>query len=124
MPRRVEASWPQRVSAQTKKKFWPSFLPQIDVVVVSQSVAPKGRGLQGWEGPKLRVFFPFPATVSLFVSLWGSSRGILVVFEAPGSQICTFGVLGLSCEALAAPEPGSLVADFALCFPHGVVVLL
>ena len=39
------------------------------------------------------LFFPFPATVSLFfVSLW----------VCP--QMCTFGVLGLSCEA-----PGSLL---------------
>ena len=35
----------------------------------------------------------------------GSRVGILVVFEAPGAQMCTFGVLGLSCEAPAAPKP-------------------
>ena len=36
-------------------------------------------------GPKFRVFFPSPAAkFVLFFPLWGSSRGILVVFEAPG----------------------------------------
>ena len=36
-------------------------------------------------GPKFRAFFPCPAAkFVLFFPLWGSSRGILVVFEAPG----------------------------------------
>ncbi len=35
--------------------------------------------------PKFRAFFPCPTTIFvLFFPLWGSSRGILVVFEAPG----------------------------------------
>ena len=35
--------------------------------------------------PKFRAFFPSPATkFVLFFPLWGSSRGILVVFEVPG----------------------------------------
>ena len=34
-------------------------------------------------GPKFHVF-PVPAKFVLFFPLWGSSRGILVVFEAPG----------------------------------------
>ena len=37
----------------------------------------------------------------LFLSLRGSSRGILVVFETSGPLMCTFGVLRLSCESLA-----------------------
>ena len=55
---------------------------------------PKGRALQRGGskgggpktgGPKFRGFFPSPAPIFvLFLSLWGSSRGILVVFEAPG----------------------------------------
>ena len=36
---------------------------------------------------KIRSFLP---------SLGGLSRGILVVFEVLGAQMCTFGVLGLS----------------------------
>ena len=28
-----------------------------------------------------------------------------MVFEAAGPEMCTFGVLGLSCEAAAAPKP-------------------
>ena len=44
---------------------------------------------EGW-GPNF-AFFPSPATVFiLFVSVWVSSRGILVVFEAPGLEMCTF----------------------------------
>ena len=40
---------------------------------------------------------------TLFVSLWVSSRGFLVVFEALGLEMCTFGVLGLSRETRAPP---------------------
>ena len=36
-------------------------------------------------GLKFRAFFPSPAAkFVLFFPLWGSARGILVVFEAPG----------------------------------------
>ena len=43
---------------------------------------------------------------ALFVSLWGSSRGNFGgVWKRRGRQMCTFGVLGLSCEAPAAPKP-------------------
>ena len=51
---------------------------------------PEGWGPEGWGprkvgGPKFRAFFPSPAAkFVLFFPLWGSSRGILVVFEAPG----------------------------------------
>ena len=70
-------------------------------LVVSQScAAPKGGGPEGWGvgSPKLCAFFPLPPHFCSFCLSLGSSRGILVVFEAP------FGVLGLSCEAPAAPE--------------------
>ena len=44
---------------------------------------PKGGGPKGG-GPEIsRFFFPSPPQNSFF-PLWGSSRGILVVFEAPG----------------------------------------
>ena len=39
-------------------------------------------------GPKFRSCFPFPHPFSFFVSLWMSSRGILVVFEPPGALKC------------------------------------
>ena len=45
---------------------------------------PKGGGPKAGRskavGPKFRAFFPLPLPFSLFFSLWGSSRGILVVF--------------------------------------------
>ena len=56
----------------------------------------KGGGPEWWEprrlvsrrlgSPKFRFFFfPFPTPIFIHSSLsWGSSRGILVVFEAPG----------------------------------------
>ena len=47
--------------------------------------------VEGWgpkgARPKISRFFPSPATkFVLFFPLWGSSRGILVVFEAPGAS--------------------------------------
>ena len=74
--------------------------------------APKGWGSEGWGGapkggePEIsRFFFPSPATISLFLCL----SGCLVVefwwcFEGRNPEMCTFGVLGLSCEAPAAPK--------------------
>ena len=48
--------------------------------------------------PTFSVFVPSPAPIfALFLSLWGSSRGILVVFESRDPQMRTFVVLGLSC---------------------------
>ena len=53
--------------------------------------------------PKFYAFFPSPATIFILSSLfWGSSRGILVVFEGRDPEMCTLGVVGLSCEAPAA----------------------
>ena len=62
--------------------------------VVARRVGAKGLGPEGWAaqvcgpegwGAKFRVFFPSPAPIFiLFFPLCGSSRGILVVFEAPG----------------------------------------
>ncbi len=58
------------------------------------------------------LFFPFPATkFVLFFPLWGSSRGILVVFEDRGAQMCAFGLSGCRVRAPAAPH--------GLCPPLG-----
>ena len=60
-------------------------------------------GRRVW-GPNFRAFFPSPTTNFLpFFLSWGSSREILVVFEAPGPEMCTFGVLGLSCASPGGP---------------------
>ena len=78
--------------------------------------APTGEGPEGWGpeeggGPNLekvgprslrprRCFFPLSPQFSFFLLSLGAFRGILGVFEAPGSpEMCTIGVLGLSCEA-------------------------
>ena len=44
---------------------------------------PKGWGTEGWGAQNFALFFLSPTGHSFF-SLWGFSRGILVVFEAPG----------------------------------------
>ena len=53
---------------------------------------PGGWGPEEWgpvEGPKFRAFFPPPATIFILSSLlWGSSRGILVVFEGARDLKC------------------------------------
>ena len=56
----------------------------------------KGGALKSWEAQKFALSFPSPTTIFFHSSLsWGSSRGILVEFEAPGPEMFTFGVLGL-----------------------------
>ena len=64
---------------------------------------PKGVGPELWEGPKFRAFFPLPPLFSLFFL----SLGVLLVefwwcLKRRDPQMCTFGVLGLSCETPAA----------------------
>ena len=53
--------------------------------------AQSGRRVGGQEGggPKISRFFcPLPLPFSLFLALWGSSRGILVVFWSVGTLKC------------------------------------
>ena len=56
-------------------------------------------GWSGWErsAQKNFAFFPSPATIfALFDFLWVSSRGILVVFEAPEpSNVCVWSSLAV-----------------------------
>ena len=54
-------------------------------------------------------FFPSPAAkLVLFFPLWAVfSLNFGGVLKRRGAQMCTFGVLGLSCEAPAAPKPGA-----------------
>ena len=68
--------------------------------------APKGGAPKGG-GPKiLRFFFPPPATIFFLLSLsWGPFVEFWWCLKRRGPEMCTFGVLGLSCEALAAPKP-------------------
>ena len=78
---------------------------------VHAKVGPEGWGAEGW-GPEgwgteiSRFFFPLPPQFSFFLpSLGGPFRGILLVFlKRQGPEMCTFGVLGLSCEAPATCE--------------------
>ena len=57
-------------------------------------------------GPKIRsFFFLLPPLVSFFLPLLGRFVEFCGVIEGRDPQMCPFGVLGLSCEALAAPKP-------------------
>ena len=75
---------------------------------------PKGGGrrvgAEGWGSKISRFFFPLspPDHFILSVSLCGVfSWNFGGVFESGGiALMCAFGVLGLSCEAPAAPKPG------------------
>ena len=113
------------------KKERTQFVGQSTKSMLGQRVeAPKGGGPEGWRprrveapkgggpnlekvgprrmgSPKFRAFFfPLPPQFSFFLL---SFRGPFVEFwwclKRRGRQLCTFGVLGLSCEALAAPKP-------------------
>ena len=70
-------------------------------------------GREGWGAQNFALFFPSPVPISFFLSLSGC---LLVEFwwclKRRGAQMCTFGVLRLSCEAPAAPpfEPARCVA--------------
>ena len=84
--------------------FWPVHF-WICVCVChggAQRVGPRRVG-----GPKFRAFFPSPATIFFHSSLsWGSSRGILVLFEALGpSNVHVLELLGCGVKAPAAPNP-------------------
>ena len=108
MPRRVEAPTWKKMGAQ---RVWgPKGCGP-------KSGGPKGGGLKGGGskvgGPKFGALFcPSPTSISLFFSLSGvllvsffspgSSRGILLVFEAPGPSNVHVWALRLSCETPAA----------------------
>ena len=61
---------------------------------------PEGWSPEGWGAQNFALFFPPPATVSLFLCLFGC---LLVEFwwclKRRGPEMCTFGVLGLSCAS-------------------------
>ena len=73
-------------------------------------VGPKGGGPEGWRqprksgapkggGPKFRAFFPLPPQFSFFSpSLGGPSVEFWWCLKRRDREMCTFGVLGLSCE--------------------------
>ena len=58
----------------------------------------RGGGPEAWGGPKISRFFSLSCRKFHFLlSLWGSSSGILVVFEAPGRSNVHVWALWLSC---------------------------
>ena len=72
----------QKGGAPTQKKWEPEGRGQK---WGPERWGPEGWGPEGWGAQNFALFFPSPAAkFVLFFPLWGSSRGILVVFEAPG----------------------------------------
>ena len=70
-----------------------------------KGAAPKG-GPEGWGAQNFALFLPSPTTnFALFISLCVFSWSFGGVWKRRGRQMCTFGVLGLLCEAPAAPKP-------------------
>ena len=71
---------------------------------VGRRVGPRRVGAPKGGGPKIsRFFFPVPPQIVLFFPLWGSSRGIWVMFEAPGrSNVHVWSSRAVMCE----PRPG------------------
>ena len=69
-----------------------------------KSGAPKG-GAQKGGGPKIsRFFFPPPATIFILLSLsWGPFVEFWWCLKRRGPEMCTFGVLGLSCASPGGP---------------------
>ena len=69
-------------------------------------------GLEGWGpeggGPKILRFFFFPSPDPIFALFLSLSGGLLVEFwwclKHRGTQMCMFGVLGLSCASPGGPE--------------------
>ena len=60
-------------------------------------------------GPKFRSFFHSLATIFIISSLLGVlALNFGGVLKRRVPEMCTFGVLGLSCEAPAAPKPRRL----------------
>ena len=103
--------WPNRLCPN---RLCPNRLCRVVLccVVLCCFISCVGVGFKVWFGPpfpwtalpldrpKFRSFFPSPAAkFVLFFPLWGSFRGILVVFETPGrSNVRVWSSLGLSCE--------------------------
>ena len=71
-----------------------------------KGLGPKGWGPEGWGDQNFAFFFPSPAPIfALFLSLWVSSRWMMVVFSKAGSpQMCTFGLSGCLVKP---PRPNS-----------------
>ena len=104
--------------------------------VGSRSLGPRSLGSQGW-GPEgwaeawgavgwgaqnFAFFFPFPPLLSFcFPSLGGPFVEFWWCLKPRGAQMCTFGVLWLSCEAPAASGRSRASSDILL-LPEGAGV--
>ena len=91
--------WPTLIGRLWPSRLWPKLLFQ-------SFGGAKGWGRRRVGGPKFRAFSSLAHhRFALFVSLWVSSRGILVVFEALGLSNVHVWALWLLCETPAASGP-------------------
>ena len=106
----------RNVGAQTQKKWGPGGPPPEGWGPEEwgpksggrRSGGPKSGGPKGFAGPNILRFFSHlpPPIFTLFLSLWGSSRGILVVFlKRWDAQMCTLEEKKKS-ELLGSPAEG------------------
>ena len=75
--------------------------------VAPRRLGPEGWGPEGWESPKFSAFF-FSLSRHQKISLFLCLSGCLLVefgwcLKHRGPEMCTFGVLGLSCASLGGP---------------------
>ena len=88
--------WPRPLLARSFYHFWPSRLLAQTTFGPDRFLAVSGLcggGAPKGGRPKISRFSLSRHNFLSFFLSWGSFRGILVVFEAPGPEMCTFGVL-------------------------------
>ena len=68
-------------------------------------VGQEGWGPEGWGAQNVVFFFPSPAAKFILFFSGGLLVELWWCLKRRGAQMCTFGILGLLCEAPAAPKP-------------------
>ena len=69
-----------------------------------RKVEPEGVEPEGWGAQISRFFFAFPATIFFLLSLsWGPFVEFWWCLKRLGREMCTFGVLGVSCASPGGP---------------------
>ena len=66
--------------------------------------SPEGWSPEGWGAQNFTLFFPPPATIFFLLSIsWGPFVEFWWCWKRRGPEMCTFGVLGLSCASPGGP---------------------
>ncbi len=92
-PKSTGRIWPIFVGRIWPDRIWPFF------VFGGMVGGPKGWGARRVGGPKFHAFFSLSRRkLHSFLPLWGLLVEFWWCLKRRGAQMCTFGVLGLSCE--------------------------